>query len=109
MTYYPRLYIKNEFEIVEAFGEVSAVSVGGDNNDYNGVVLLKNDSARFMFEKLREGITLPELIKACMDEYQDSPVEEVGPSVIAFLDELKAKGILAVDTTRGVKFGDSND
>ena len=105
MTYYPRLYLNTEFEIVEAFGEVSAVSVGGDKNDYNGVVLLKNETARFMFEKLQEGITLPELIKVCMDKYQ-AKVEDVGPNVIAFLDELKAKNLLAVDTTKGVKFDD---
>lgn len=59
-----------------------------------------------MFEKLQEGITLPELIKACMDKYTDSTVEEVGPQVIQFLDLLKEKGLLMADTQHGLKVED---
>ena len=90
MKYFPRLLLTSEFEIVEIGDEVTAVSVG-DHSSYSGVIVLKNESTRFMFEKLQEGITLPELIKACMDKYTDSSVEEVGPQVIAFLDQLKEK------------------
>lgn len=106
MIFYPRLLLNCQFEIVEVGGEVSAVSVGGGQNDYNGVILLKNESTRFMFEKLQEGITLPELIKACMDKYTDSPVEEVGPNVIAFLDKLKEQGLIVMDTQHGLKVED---
>ena len=102
MRYYPRLLLSSEFEIVEVGDEVTAVSVG-DNSPYSGVIVLKNESTRFMFEKLQEGITLPELIKACMEKYTDSPVEEVGPQVISFLDQLKEKGLLAVDRQHGIK------
>ncbi len=106
MKFFPRLLLRCKFEIVEVAGEVSAVSVGGDGNVYSGIILLKNESTRFMFEKLQEGITLPELIKACMDEYSDSPVEEVGPYVIAFLDQLKEKGLLVADTQHGIQVED---
>ena len=102
MRFYPRLVLRCEFEIVEIGDEVTAVSIGSGENVFNGVIVLKNESTRFMFEKLRKGITLPELIKACMDEYTDSPVEEVGPQVIAFLDMLKEKGLLAADTSTGM-------
>ena len=102
MIYYPKLLLSCDFEIVEIGDEVTAVSVGGENI-YSGVIVLKNESTRFMFEKLQEGITLPELIKACMDKYADSPVEEVGPQVISFLDQLKEKGLLAVDQRHGIK------
>ena len=94
MKFFPRLLLKSQFELVEIGDDVTAVSVGEEQNRYNGVILLKNESTRFMFEKLQEGITLPELIKACMDKYTDSTVEEVGPQVIQFLDLLKEKGLL---------------
>ena len=106
MKFYPRLLLRTKFEIVEIDDEVTAVSVGDDGNNYNGVVLLKNESTRFMFEKLQEGITLPELIKVCMDKYTDSPVEEVGPQVITFLDKLREQGLLVADPQHGMKVED---
>ena len=105
MRYYPRLLLTSEFEIVEIGDEVTAVSVG-DDSSFKGVIVLKNESTRFMFEKLQEGVTLPELIKACMDKYTDSPVEEVGPQVISFLDQLKEKNLLMADREHGVKIED---
>ena len=104
MTFYPRLFLRCQFEIVEVGGEVTAVSVG--DNGFNGVVLLKNESTRFMFEKLEEGITLPELIKACLDRYTDSTIDEVGPQVIAFLDKIRGQGLLVADRMHGIKVGD---
>ena len=102
MKFFPRLLLRSQFEIVEVGGETTAVSVGGENI-YNGVIILKNESTRFMFEKLQEGITLPELIKACMDRYADSTVQEVGPQVISFLESLKEKGLLTADMQHGIK------
>ena len=107
MRFFPRLFLRCKFEIVEVGDEVTAVSIGDDDgNIFNGVVVLNNESTRFMFEKVQAGITLPELIKACMDEYTDSPVEEVGPQVIAFLDKLRDQGLLAVDPQHGLKVED---
>lgn len=106
MKFFPLLLLKCPFEIVEVGDEVMAVTVGGAESGYNGAVLLKNESTRFMFEKLQAGITLPELIKVCMDKYTDSSVEEVGPQVLAFLDQLKEKELLVMDTTRGMKVED---
>ena len=103
-TIYPRLGLRCKFEVVEVGGELTAVSIGGDEAGFNGVVVLKNESTRFLFEKLQEGITLPELIKACLDKYEDSTVEEVGPQVISFLDSLQEKGLLTVDPTHGIRF-----
>ncbi len=105
MKYFPRLLLRCPFEIVEVGDDVTAVSVGGDNT-YNGVVLLKNETTRFMFEKLQEGITLPELIKVCLDKYTDSTIDEVGPQVLSFLDQLKAQNLIMVDTQHGIKVDD---
>ncbi len=106
MKFYPRLLLKCQFEIVEVGNEASAVSIANDENSFKGIIILKNETTRFMFEKLQEGISLPELIKACMDKYTDSPVEEVGPQVIAFLDQLSEKGLLVADTQHGFKVED---
>lgn len=102
MTFFPKLHLACEFEIVEVRGQVSAISVGDSGSAYHGVIKLNNDSARFMFEKLQEGITMPELIKVCMDEYK-CPVEEAGPVVIAFLDQLREQKLLAADMKNGIK------
>lgn len=104
MKVYPKLMLRCPFEIVEVGGKTTAVSIGGGDFDYNGVIELKNESTRFMFEKLQEGISLPELIKTCMDKYNDSPVEEVGPIVIEFLDKLAAQQLIVADAEHGVAF-----
>ena len=107
--FYPRLYLSCQFEIVEIGGEVMAISVGdkcGEDISYNGVILLKNESTRFMFEKLQKGITLPELIKVCTDKYNDSTVEEISPLVISFLDKLKEQGLIISDMRDGIEVED---
>lgn len=101
MKVYPKLLLRCPFEIVEIGDKATAVSVGGGEFDYNGVIELKNESTRFMFEQLQKGITLPELIKVCMDKY-GSPVEEVGPIVIEFLDKIRAEQLLIADTEHGL-------
>ena len=108
MKFFPRLMLRCRFEIVEVGDGATAVSVGGNGDGYNGVVELKNESARFMFEKLQEGITLPELIKACMEKYTDSTVEEVGPIVVSFLNDLRDRGLLMADKEHGIRIDDGN-
>ena len=105
---YPVILLRDEFVITEVGDETVAVSVGNGKGTYNGVIQLKNDPARFMFEKLQTGITLPELIKACMDRYDDT-VEDVGPKVIEFLDSLKAENLLRFDTTKGIRVEDGKN
>lgn len=109
MIIYPEISLRCEFEIVEIGDEVTAVCVGDEKDDYHGVIKLNNESARFMFGKLQEGITLPDLIKACMEEYEGSTVEEVGPKVIEFLDKLGAQNLLAVNKEKGVCMEDDAD
>ena len=104
MKIYPRILLRGQFEIIEVGDEASAVGVG--EGAYNGVIMLKNETTRFLFEKVQAGISLPELIKACMDKYPDSTVEEVGPQVIAFLDTLKEKNLLLIDKEHGLAFED---
>lgn len=103
MKFYPTIRLACPFEVVETDGVATAVSLG----EYNGVIKLKSESARFMFEKLQTGLSVPELIKACMDRYPESSVEEIGPRVMAFLDELKEKNLLWADMTDGLGVEDN--
>lgn len=103
MTFYPKLFLRYPFETAEVGGEHVAVAVEEGAEAFHGVIRLENEPAVFMFEKLREGITLPDLIYACMQRYDDSSVEEVGPKVLAFLDSLKEQGLIQADMTQGVK------
>lgn len=109
MTFFPVITLRTKFEITEVGDECIAVSLAERPDEFHGVVKLDNESAKFMFEKLQKGITLPELIKACMDEYDDTPVEDAGPKVIEFLDSLKAQGLLAVDPKRGIRIEDQSE
>lgn len=106
MRIYPVILLRCKFEIVDVGGETVAVSVDDGADSFHGIIKLKNESSVFMFKKLQEGITLPQLIKECMDEYNDSSVEEAGPFVMSFLDELKEQGLLVMDTSRGMKVDD---
>ena len=103
MTIYPILKLKYPFHIVTVDGQTQAVPTGGGAQQFHGIILLQSDSARFMFEKLLDGITLPDLIYACLQRYDASTVEEAGPIVLEFLDTLKARHLLVADTSRGVR------
>lgn len=102
MTFYPVLLLRYPFEITEVNGGKVALGVEDGADAYHGIIKLNNDPAAFMFERLKEGITLPELIKACMDRYNE-PVEEVGPQVMDFLDKMKEQKLIIADTSRGLK------
>ena len=97
MEHYPKLSLKGEFEIVDVGDDVIAVSVGDEGNAFSGVIVLENESTRFLFEKLQAGTSWPELVAACREEYPDSPVEEIEPKISAFLDQLHEKGLVFID------------
>ena len=94
MEYYPKIKLRIPFEIADMGDTTVAVPVSEGAESFHGVIELGNDSARFMFERLIDGINLPDLISSCMKRYGDSTVEEVRPKVIAFIDKLKADGLL---------------
>lgn len=103
MRIYPVIMLRYPFEITRVGDECIAVGVEEGADAFHGIIKLENESAVFMMKKLQEGITLPELIAACMNHFEDSKVEDVGPKVMEFLDQLKEKKLLAVDPSRGVK------
>lgn len=106
MKIYPKLSLAYKFELVYIGDEVTAVSVDDAGKNYNGVVVLKNESSRFLFEKLQNGTTLPELINDCKEKYTDSNEEEIEPFVKDFIEQINKNGILVVDPENGIKVED---
>ena len=100
MVFYPKLYLRYPFEITRVGDETIAVPIDDGAEAYHGVIQLNNEPAEFMFTKLKDGITLPELIMECMKHYDDT-VENVGPKVIEFLDRLKEQDLLRADNAKG--------
>lgn len=97
MTVYPKLLLRYPFEILEMGGETVAVAVEEGAERFHGVIKLKNESAAFIFRHLQQGVNLPDMIYLCLKEYSDSTVEEVGPMVIGFLEELRKEGVLVAE------------
>lgn len=93
MIVFPKLSLKYEFEITEVGGDTVAVCLEDGAEAFHGIIKLQNDSAVFMFRKLKDGIALPELIDACIEEYSE-PVEQVGPVVMEFMNMMSGKNLL---------------
>ncbi len=94
MPVYPQLKLRFPFEVTEIGDETVAVPVEEGADRFHGIIKLKNESARFMFDRLRDGIALPDLIFACMKQYGDEDVEAVGTLVIEFVEQLGREGVL---------------
>ena len=103
MTFYPLLKLKYPFQIVQIGGQTQAVPTKEGSVGFHGIIRLGNDPAIFMFQKLMEGITLPDLMMACVKRYDGSTVEEIGPKVMAFLEGLGKSGLIVADPSRGVR------
>lgn len=94
--YYPKIALKYPFELVEIDGETIAVAVEEGADDFHGVIKLQNETAKFMFEKIKEGVTLPDLMFYCIKKYGGTP-DEVGPIALEFLETLRKEGILDIE------------
>ena len=69
-----------------------AVDVSGDNSDFKGVIKL-NETGKFIFECLKEDISIDDLIAKVMNEF-DGAKEEVESSVKEYCQTLQDKGLL---------------
>ena len=101
MMVYPTLKLRFPFEVMGMGEGMVAVPVEQGTESFHGIIKLQNESAQIMFRRLQDGITLPELIYVCMEQYPDSTVEEVGPKVIAFLDQMRDAKVLAMSLPEG--------
>ena len=84
--------LKYQFMIQKVGDHYMAVDVSGDNSDFKGVIKL-NETGKFIFECLKEDISIDDLIAKVMNEF-DGTKEDVGSSIKEYCQTLQDKGLL---------------
>lgn len=85
--------LKYDFIVNEVADQFVAVVVGDGLSEFNGFVKM-NDVGASIFDKLKEDISMEDLISLMAKEYPDETIETVTACVTEFVDGLKEKGII---------------
>ena len=85
--------LKYQFVINNVAGETIAVSVGNNDGGFNGYIKL-NDTAAFIFKKLKTDTNREDLIKDVLKEYPDATPEDAAKSVDCLLERLEKADLL---------------
>ena len=85
--------LKYQFVINNIAGETVAVSVGNNNGAFNGYIKL-NDTAAFIFKKLKTDTNREDLIKDVLKEYSAATPEDATQSVDCLLEKLEKADLL---------------
>ena len=83
--------IKEGFILRNVAGSFVVVPIGQATLDFNGMMNL-NETGAFLFEKMIEGITREDLIKALTDEY-DVDEETATKDVDAFIEKVEKEDL----------------
>jgi len=83
---------KYTFEKMELDGEIVAVPVGENVDEFRGVVKL-NETSAFIFDLLKEEISMDEIVEALEKEY-DAPRSIIAADVKKCLEEFEERGLL---------------
>lgn len=83
--------IKEGFILRNVAGSFVVVPIGQATLDFNGMMNL-NETGAFLFEKMIEGITREDLIKALTDEY-DVDKETATKDVDAFIEKVEKEDL----------------
>lgn len=84
--------IRDGFILREVGGQPVVVAVGAASNYFNGMVRL-NATSKFMFEKLQDGISEKELVKAVTEKYEVDD-KTAKKDVKSFVETLVKPGII---------------
>lgn len=85
--------LKYDFIINELADTKVAVAVGEGLTKFNGFLKM-NDVGASIFSKLKNDITIDELIAQMSAEYPDEPAETVDKCVKEFVDKLKGADLI---------------
>lgn len=83
--------IKEGFILRNVAGSFVVVPIGEATLDFNGMMNL-NETGAFLFEKMIEGISREDLIKALTDEY-DVDEETAAHDVDAFIEKVEKEDL----------------
>ena len=85
--------LKDDFTVMDMGDEFAAVPVGEDAAKFHGMLKLNKESAEIL--NLLKEDTEPETIhKYLKDKYPDSTDEEIGHTLVDFLNKLIREGLL---------------
>ena len=84
---------KSGFMLRSIAGCKVVVSVGKRTLDFNGIINL-NDTGAFLWERLEQGATEDELVKAILENYTDVDEATARQSVVNFVKTLRDAGCL---------------
>ncbi len=84
---------KSGFMLRSIAGCKVVVSVGKRTLDFNGIINL-NDTGAFLWERLEQGATEDELVKAILENYTDVDEATARQSVVNFVKTLCDAGCL---------------
>ncbi|MBO4433397.1 MAG: PqqD family peptide modification chaperone [Clostridia bacterium] len=85
--------LKYNFTVMDMGDEFAAVPVGDDAAKFHGMIKLNKESAD-IFELLKSETEPMEIHKYLKEKYPDSTDDEIGHTLVDFLDKLIREGIL---------------
>lgn len=85
--------LKYNFIINEVAGQMVAVAVGGDVENFNGFLKTNKEGAEVL-ELLKNDISYDELVNAMAEKHPETDLDEVKQFVTEFTDDLKKAGVL---------------
>jgi DNA-directed RNA polymerase delta subunit len=85
--------LKYSFVTNEVADKIVAVAVGDDMEKFNGFIKM-NDVAAYIFNMLKEDVTVEEIVAAMQKDYADTPEQEIRETVEGFIAELKKSDVL---------------
>lgn len=86
------MQLKYKFEIMELDGNIIAVPVGENVDDFRGVVRL-NETAAMIFELLTRGASEDQIVDSLYEKYNSSR-DEIASDVQRYLEAFQEKGLL---------------
>lgn len=84
--------IREGFLLREVAGNTVIVPVGSDSVDFNGIITI-NETGRFLWDLLSEGIEKEELLEKFLAEYKVD-VEDAKEDIRAFIQTLLDNGVM---------------
>ena len=85
--------LKYNFVTNEVADKIVAVAVGDDLEKFNGFIKM-NDTGAFIFNMLRNDVTVDEIADAMKREYEGVCEDELRSTVSKFIDNLRESDVL---------------